>query len=66
MSAQASSDNLLEMAMEQNPAKWAAYQIAAKSRPEIKTIGQAMEMMEGIIQQAIEMDRFNQMKDKQP
>lgn len=52
-----SSDNLLEMYMERTPAKWAAHQIAAKSHPEIKTVGDAMNMVEAIVREAIMMDR---------
>ena len=51
------SDNLIEMAMEAQPAKWAAHQIAAKRHPEVKTVGEAMDMIEAIVREAILMDR---------
>lgn len=51
------SDNLIEMMMETDPARWAAYQIAAKSHPEIKTVGAAMEMIEAIVRRAIAMSQ---------
>lgn len=51
------SDNLIEMAMESQPATWAAHQIAAKRHPEIKTVGAAMNMIEAIVREAILMDR---------
>ena len=54
------SDNLLEMFMERDPAKWAAHQIAAKSHPEIKTIGEAMAMIEKVINTAFEMKTWQQ------
>ncbi len=41
--------------MEADPAQWAAYQIAAKYHPEIRTVGEAMTMVEGIVRQAIQM-----------
>lgn len=45
------------MAMESQPAKWAAHQIAAKRHPEVKTVGEAMDMIEAIVREAILMDR---------
>jgi hypothetical protein len=48
------SDNLIEMAMERNPAQWAAYQIAAKGSG-CKTVGEAMDMIEAIVNEAIRM-----------
>lgn len=54
------SDNLLEMFMERDPAKWAAHQIAAKSHPEIKTIGEALDMIEKVINTAFEMKTWKQ------
>ena len=55
-----SSDNLLEMFMERDPAKWAAHQIAAKSHPEIKTVGEAMAMIEKVVTTAFEMKTWKQ------
>jgi len=55
-----SSDNLLEMFMERDPAKWAAHQIAAKSHPDIKSVGQAMEMIEKVVTAAFEMKTWKQ------
>jgi len=48
------SENMIEMWMERDPAKWAAYQIAAKGS-ECKTVGEAMDMIEGIVRQAMDM-----------
>ena len=50
----AASENMLEMWMERDPPKWAAYQIAAKGS-ECKTVGEAMDMIEGIVRQAMNM-----------
>lgn len=59
------SNNLIEMFMERQPAKWAAYQIAAKRNPAVKSIGEAMDMIERIVAEAIAMDRFQQAEKKQ-
>lgn len=58
------SENLLEMCMEADPAQWAAYQIAAKSHPEIRTVGEAMTMVDGIVRQAIQMSAGQSPNDK--
>lgn len=51
-----SSDNMIEMIYESTPAKWAALQISTKGYG-CKTVGEAMAMVEAIVQKAIEMDR---------
>ena len=50
------SENLIEIAMERDPARWAAYQIAAKGK-DCKTVGEAMDMIEAIVNEAIRMAR---------
>jgi hypothetical protein len=51
----ASSDTLIEIHMElTDPAKWAAHQISTKSYG-IKTVGEAMDMIEAIVNEAISM-----------
>lgn len=50
-----SSDTLVEMYLElKDPPKWAAHQIATKSYG-LKTVGEAMDMIEAIVRAAIEM-----------
>ena len=50
------SDGLLEMWMERDPAKWAAHQIAAKGYP-CQTVGEAMDMIEAIVREAMKMEQ---------
>ena len=50
------SDGLLEMWMERDPAKWAAHQIAAKGY-KCETVGEAMDMIEAIVRKAMEMEQ---------
>ena len=57
---------MIEMAMERNPALWAAHQIAAKRHPEVKTVGEAMDMIEAIVCEAIAMDRHQRTLEAAP
>jgi len=50
------SDGLLEMWMERDPAKWAAHQIATKGYG-LKTVGEAMDMIEAVVREAIKMEQ---------
>lgn len=52
-----SSDNLMEILYESDPPRWAAYQIATKGYG-IKTVGEAMDMIEAIVRKAIVMQNF--------
>lgn len=53
-----SSDTLIEMCYESEPAKWAAHQISTKGYG-LKTVGEAMDMIEAIVKEAIKMSHTN-------
>ena len=53
------SDTLIEIGLEMtDPARWAAHQIATKGHG-CKTVGEAMDMIEKIVQRAIALDKEN-------
>lgn len=53
-----SSDTLIEMCYESEPAKWAAHQISTKGYG-LKTVGEAMDMIEAIVKEAIKMSQHD-------
>ena len=59
------SETVLEMAAERDPAKWAAMQIIKGGRPDM-TCGEAADLIERIVRQAIAMNTTAQIETSGP